>query len=92
MALKSCQRIAAQTIPKIVVTLDLRLYIRAIHLQEKEVIKSGFIFQVGELHTLFAMCRAFRKYIEESGLDSLFVRTGIYGLSTMKLQNFAENT
>ena len=35
--------------------------------------------RIGELHELFAQCRCIGKLIEDSGLDSLFVHSEIYG-------------
>ena len=67
-----------------VITLDLQLYIKYIQLQEKgEKIRGKFIFRMGELHTLFAMFRAVRKYIDESSLDGIFCRARMYGPNTL---------
>ena len=66
------------------ITIDLQLYIKFIQLQEKgEKIRGKFIFRIGELHTLFPMFLAVGKYIDESGLDGIFCRAGIYGPNTL---------
>ena len=48
-------------------------------LREKDEIKQNFVFGLGELHIVFAMLKCIGKYIEGSGLDSLFLETGICG-------------
>ena len=42
-----------------------------------------FNFRLGELHIVFAMLKCIGKYIEEGGLDRLFVEAGLYGESTL---------
>ena len=42
-----------------------------------------FISRLGELHIVFAMLKCIGKYIEDSGLDRLFVEAGLYGQSTL---------
>ena len=61
------------------------LYIQQQHmqLQEKNGINEEFIFRLGEWHIVFAMLKCIGKYIEESGLDRLFVEAGLYGESTL---------
>ena len=41
--------------------------------------RKRFLFRVGELHVVIAMCHAIGKYIDSSGLDKLFTQSGIYG-------------
>ena len=80
-ALKLCQGISTKITPdkKTIVTLDLQLYIKVVQLSSRQDIGDHFVFRMGELHVVFAMCRAIGKYIEDSGLEKLFVHCGIYG-------------
>ena len=66
-----------------IISLDLQLYAKAMQLREKVEIKQNFVFILGELHIVFAMLKCIGKYIEGSGLDSLFLETGIYGECTL---------
>lgn len=58
---------------KTIVTLDLQLYVKCMQLRKYEEIKDNYVFRLGELHTVFAMLKVLGKYIESSGLDTLFV-------------------
>ena len=42
------------------------------------------MFQLGELHIVFAMLKALGKYINNSGLDQAFAEAEIYGPATNK--------
>ena len=53
-------------------------------LRSRSEIRSYFVFRLGELHTVFAMLNIIGKCIEESGLDRVFVESGIYGENTLK--------
>ena len=53
-------------------------------LRERGDIADNFIFRLGELHIVFATLKVTGKYIMCSGIDSLFVETGIYGPSTLR--------
>ena len=68
---------------KTIITLALQLYSKAMQLQEKNDINEESIFRLGELHFVFTMLKCIGKYIEESGLDCLFVEAGLYGESTL---------
>ena len=46
-------------------------------------IRNNHILRLGELHIAFAMIKALGRYIENSGLDRLFIETGIYGETTL---------
>ena len=48
-------------------------------MRENPDICNNYIFRLGELHIFFAMVKVLGKYIENSGLDRLFIETGIYG-------------
>lgn len=52
-------------------------------LREKDYIRQNFIFRLGELHVVFAMIKVIGKYISESGIDRLFLESGIYGSTTL---------
>lgn len=66
-----------------IITLDLQLYSKAMQLREKGEIRENFIFRLGELHIVFAMLKCLGKYIEDSGLDHLFIEAGVYGDCTL---------
>ena len=53
-------------------------------LRSRSEIRSYFVFRLDELHTVFAMLNIIGKCIEESGLDRVFVESGIYGENTLK--------
>ena len=52
---------------------------------DNPVIKDNFIFRLGELHIVFAMLKVLEKYKIDSGLDDIFIETGIYGPTTFGL-------
>ena len=81
-ALLQCQQISCITAPgmKTIVTLDMQLHIKAVQIVDtRPELKDKFILRIGELHELFAQCRCIGKLIEDSGLDSLFVHSEIFG-------------
>ena len=82
--LKWVQGIATSTIPnlKAVVTLDLQLYDKCMQMTDDSVIRDNFIFPLGELHIVFARLKVLGKYIIDSGLDDIFIGTGIYSPTT----------
>ena len=84
-ALKICQNISTAVAPskKIIITLDLHLYAKAIQLQGRNEIFTNFVFRPGELHIAFASEHAIGKYIENSGLDQSFIGCDIYGPVTV---------
>ena len=51
-------------------------------LKRKEDINSNFIFRLGELRVVFAFLKVIGKYIENSGLDQVFIESCIYGPTT----------
>ena len=69
---------------KTIVSLDLQLYSKCMQLRERKEIRDQFIFRLGELHIVFAMLKVIGKYIDQSGIDRLFIETGIYGENTLK--------
>ena len=65
---------------KTIVTLDMQLYIKAVQITDTfPELKNKFILRIGELHELFAQCRCIGKYIECSGLETLFTHSDIFG-------------
>ena len=42
------------------------------------------MFRLGELHIVFAMLKVLGKYIDDSGLDKLFIEAGVYGSTTLR--------
>ena len=64
-----------------IITLDFQLYSKAIQLQEKNDINDYFWLR--ELRIVFAMLKCIEKYIEENGLDRLFVEAGLYSESSL---------
>ena len=84
-ALKMAQgiNVAVTGNEKTIITLDLHLYSKAMQMREKNDINEEFIFRLRELYIVFAMLKFIGKYIEESGLDRLFVEAGLYGESTL---------
>ena len=61
---------------KIVISFDLQLYAKAIHLQVKPDIRDNYIFRIGELHVAFTSLKALGKLIDGSGLDQAFEEAG----------------
>ena len=49
-------------------------------MQNRDEIDRQFVFRMGELHIVFA----FLKCIGNSGLDEIFVESGIYGPQTLE--------
>ena len=83
-ALKVCQSIAASAENrKTIVSMDLQLCAKSMRLKSKDDINSDFIFRSGELHAVFAFLKVIGKYIENSGLDLVFIESGIYGPTTL---------
>ena len=68
---------------KTIVTFDLKLYAKWMQLRERSDIAENFIFRLGELHIVFVMLKVMGKYITCSGIDCLFIETGIYGPTTL---------
>ena len=77
-------RLANSKQKKTIVTFDLQLYSKCIQLQAREEINSTFVFRMGELHVVFAFLKCIGKYIDNSGLDDIFIEAEIYGPSTME--------
>ena len=85
-AMLRCQMVSSITAPnkRTIITVDLQLYIKAIQLiSSRPELKDKFIIRIGELHEVFAQCKAIGKYIEGSGLDAIFTHLDIYGPNTL---------
>ena len=84
-ALKICQNISTAVAPsrKIIITLDLQLYAKALQLQGKNEIASNFVFLPGELHIVSAFQHVIGKYLENSGLGQSFIDCDIYVPATV---------
>ena len=54
----------------------MQLYIKAVMLQQRPDIRSGFVFSMGELHVVFCALKAIGKLIDGSGLDQAFDEAG----------------
>ena len=64
---------------KTIITLDMQLFIKAEQLiHSRPELEGKFILRIGEPHEVFAQCKAIGKYIDGSGLDSLFTYCDIY--------------
>ena len=50
----------------------MQLYIKAVMLQQRPDIQSGFVFRMGELHVMFCALKVMGKLIDGSGLDEAF--------------------
>ena len=68
---------------KTVITLDLDLYERATKLQSSTG-NRNWILRIGELHACFASLHAIAKYLEDSGLESISIESGLFSLSTIR--------
>ena len=52
-------------------------------LRSRNEIKDNLIFELGELHLVFAFLKVLREYINCSGLDEILVDTETYGSTTL---------
>ena len=64
------------------ISLDLQLYSKALQLKEKVDINRNCIVRLGKQHLVFAFLKVIGKYIENSGLDQIFIESNIYGPNT----------
>ena len=84
-ALKICQNISTAVAPsrKTIITLDLKLYAKALQVQGRNEIANNFVWRAGELHIVFTFQHVIGKYIENSSLDQSFIDCDIYGPVTV---------
>ena len=66
---------------KTIISFDLQLYIKAVMLQQRPDIHSGFVFHMGELHVVFCALKVIGKLIDGGGLDQAFHEAGKWILS-----------
>ena len=70
---------------KTVISLDLGLYKPAKQLQfSKPECSNKWILRPGELHIVMAQLRTIGAYIDQSGLDEIWLESGIYSATTIK--------
>ena len=84
--LSLAQQISASIVgpdKRILITLDLDLYNRAIQIQES-VGNKNWILMVGGLHIFFAIEHALGKTIEGSGIDTCAIECGTYSSAALR--------
>ena len=85
-ALKRAQGISAYVVGSnrtTIITLDLDLYVRALHIQQTTG-NSNWFLRLGELHIGFAELHALGKTIDGSGIDICAIETGAYTSATLR--------
>ena len=84
-ALKLCQNISTAKYPdgKIIISLDLQLYSKAMQLQSRDEISRNLVFHPGELHIVSGFLHGMEKYIQDSGIDQTLFEAGLYGPGTL---------
>ena len=73
---------------KTIISFDLQLYIKAIMIQQRPDIQSGFLFRMGELHVVFCAFKIIGKLIDGRGLDQTFDEAGMRSLSNSMILEF----
>ena len=68
---------------KTLITLDLDLYNRALHIQQS-VGNTNWILRAGVLHIAFAALHALGKTVDGSGIDTCAIETGIYTSAALR--------
>ena len=71
--------------------INMSIYAKCIQLQSNKEITSNFLFRLGELHVVFAMLEALKKYINNSGLDQPLVEAAIYGPATIEQMKYGKH-
>ena len=70
---------------KTIVCLDLDLYAKVYMLVNCcDELRGKFVLRLGELHIVFALIRAIGTYIESSGIDDAWKKSGLFGDNTVK--------
>ena len=67
-----------------VITLDLDLHERAVKIRANTGHTNCWVMRMGELHIMFALLRSLGRYIEGSGLDDIWIETGLYGPAVIR--------
>ena len=68
---------------KIVISLDMALYMPAKKLQMARHDLNNIILRPGELHIIMAQLKTIGAYIENSGIDMAWIEADLYGPSTV---------
>lgn len=68
---------------KIVISLDMALYMPAKKLQMAHHDLNNIILRPGELHIIMAQLKTIGAYIENSGIDMAWIEADLYGPSTV---------
>ena len=59
---------------KTIIALDLDLYERVLQLRNsRDDLRDHFILRLGELHIVFAHCRAIGRFLENTGVDDAWI-------------------
>ena len=70
---------------KTIITLDLDLYERALKLlNSSPELMGNFILHLGELHIVFAQCRAIGRYLENTCIDDAWLKSELIGPCTIR--------
>ena len=70
---------------KTTISLDLALYEKILQLVYSDVnLKDKFILRLGELHISMAHFRGIGNYISSSGIESIWIESGVYGPATTR--------
>ena len=70
---------------KTIIALDLDLYERALQLRNsRDDLRDHFILRLGELHIVFAQCRAIGRFLENTGVDDAWIRSEVVGPNTVQ--------
>ena len=70
---------------KTIITFDLDLYERALKLRNSSPkLMGNFILRLGELHIVFAQCRAIGRYLENTGIDDAWLKSESIGPCTIR--------
>jgi hypothetical protein len=86
--LKQAQGINAATVGpnhKTVITLDMQLYEKAKQLEmARDDCKGKWILRIGEMHTVMTAVRTIGTFVEDSGIEDVWIEADICGPVTMK--------
>lgn len=66
---------------RLIITLDGDLYARAVCIKDY---KKRWIIRLGSLHQIIALLKTLGKYVEDSGIDTAWELSGIFGSATVK--------
>ena len=70
---------------KTITALDLDLYERTLKLRNSSPdLMKNFVLRLGELHIVFAQCRAIGRYLENTGIDDAWLKSQLIGPCTIR--------